>query len=89
MQSRTYNNGKILEYIYTLIPKSGLSTKENVFIDIESGVIINPDSIRLILDSGSEDSFKGVCCDLNESCEGWTTNSSDCWSTASGASWGF
>lgn len=88
VQSRTYNNGTVLEYIYTIVPPKGKSYTQNVFIDVESGEMINPKSRRLILDLNSENIFQGVCCNILDECEGWITEAGACWVTEDGLGWG-
>jgi hypothetical protein len=89
IQSRTYNDGTILEYIYTIVPKSGEVFKQSVFIDVSTGEVIDPDSIRLLLDRNSENTFQGICCNVvfDDDCEGWITEAGACWTTESGLSW--
>lgn len=87
IQSRTYNNGTVLEYIYTIVPSRGPAYKQNVFIDVLTGEIILPNSRRLILDLNSENKFKGVCCSVIEECEGWITQAGACWVTEAGLGW--
>jgi hypothetical protein len=90
MQSRTYNNGTILEYFFNVVPVNGATQRQNVFIDISTGLQINPKTVRLQLDYGSEDTFKGSCCTVfEESCEGWITDTSATWVTEDGSCWAF
>lgn len=87
-QSRTYNNGTIIEYTYTIVPSSGYSYKNTIYIDVDSGSLIDPNSITLTLDLNSEDSFQGTCCSIDDICgNGWETEDGLCWVTTSGVSW--
>jgi len=88
-QSRTYNNGTILEFIYTIVPKNGKSYKQSVFINTSNGELIDYTNMILILDEGSENKFQGICCTIipEDNCEGWITESGICWSTENGLSW--
>lgn len=89
IQSRTYNNGTVLEYIYKIVPAEGKAYKQNVFVDVSTGEAINPKSRRLVLDMNSENIFQGVCCNVvfGDDCEGWITESGSCWTTEDGLSW--
>jgi hypothetical protein len=89
IQSRTYNNGTILEYIYTIVPAKGESYENSVFLDINTGNLIDPSSRQLVLDSNSENTFQGICCNVvfNDDCEGWITEAGACWTTEDGLSW--
>ena len=90
-QSRIYNDNTILEYIYTIVPAKGDAYKQSVFINISTGAIVDPKSLKLTLDFNSEDKFKGVCCNelIEVECEGWATAGAACWVTENGLSWGF
>ena len=89
IQSRTYNGGTVIEYIYTIIPQKGETYKQHVFIDVSTGQIFDPTSRILQLDKGSENSFQGVCCNdvIEELCKGWITEAEFCWTTEDGLSW--
>lgn len=89
IQSRTYNNGRYLEYIYTLSPKSGKSSQTSVFIDVLNGKQIDPKTVTLYLDYGSENKFKGTCCEVYpDFCENaWVTESIIPWVTEDGLCW--
>jgi len=90
LQSRTYNNGTILEYFFNVTPAVGSTYRQNVFINIATGLPINPKDFRLQLDYGSEDTFKGSCCAaFEESCTGWITDTSQTWITEDGLCWAF
>lgn len=89
IQSRTYNNGTILEYIYTIVPPKGKTYKQSVFVDVQTGEVVDPIPSRLILDMSSENTFKGVCCTKEiEECNGWITEDEACWITDGGLGWG-
>ena len=87
--SRTYNGGKILEYIYTVAPEKGDSFKQSVFIEVSTGKIIKPDDYFLQVDRNNNNTFTSVCCNslIKDECEGWITENESCWVTASGLSW--
>lgn len=89
VQSRTYNNGRYLEYIYTLTPKNGKAQSTSVFIDVLNGQQINPKSVALYLDYGSENKFKGTCCEIYpDICENaWVTEQINPWVTEDGSCW--
>lgn len=88
IQSRTYNNGAILEYIYTISPEVGDTFQQHVFILVATGEILTELPLYLNEDVNSINSFQGVCCNvIEETCEGWITEDESCWITASGASW--
>lgn len=89
IQSRTYNNGQYLEYIYTIVPLIGATYKQNVFIRISDGVIVNPSELSLTLDKNSENIFQGICCPSTDICDGWQTQSNECWVTSNDLSWAF
>ena len=89
VQSRTYNNGTILEYTYTIIPAKGDAYHQTIYVDVNTGEIIDPNSVQLTLDMNSENSFQGVCCNdvLDDICVGWITEAGACWTTEAGLSW--
>lgn len=89
-QSRTYNNGSIIEYTYTVVPSKGSTYTQTIYIRVSDGQIIDPKSIVLTPDVNSENSFQGVCCNIafpDEGCEGWITEDGLCWITEDGLSW--
>ena len=88
-QSKTYNNGAILEYTYSVIPLSGAAIKKSIFVEVATGLILDPPPFNLVLDEGSQDSFQGICCStvIEEECEGWITNIEAWWVTEAGESW--
>lgn len=88
IQSKTYNGGKVIEYIYNIIPESGSAYKNSVFIDATTGLVIPmPKNLKF---DGVTNSFQGTCCaaTLPEECEGWITDDNECWITDGGLSWG-
>lgn len=85
--SRTYNNGTILEYIYKLTPIKGRQVKTSVFIDLSTGLQIDPKKVQLKIDFASENKFVGVCC--NDLCvNSWITEDSLCWAGEDNFTWG-
>lgn len=90
-QSRTYNGGTILEYIFNVVPVNGNMVSQNVFILIATGEIINPKSRIMQVDVNSENAFRGVCCTtaIDEICEGWSTINGNCWITDDNVEWAF
>lgn len=89
VQSRTYNNQTILEYFYNILNPNGRITVQSVFIDLRTSEKIDPNSVVLTLDVNSQNVFKGVCCEIEEDCEGWATEALECWVTKQGLSWDF
>ena len=87
IQSRTYNNGTILEYFYKISPKNGRQYTNSVFIEIASGKQIDPKKVSLTIDFASENKFLGVCCNI-DCVDSFITDTEICWATADGFTWG-
>jgi hypothetical protein len=86
IQSRTYNNGTILEYFFKVSPESGKTKKTSVFINLATGEKVDPKSVALKIDFASENKFAGICCNI--ACiDSWITIVNDCWA-GEGFSWG-
>jgi hypothetical protein len=86
IQSRTYNNGTILEYFFKVSPESGKTKKTSVFINLTTGEKVDPKSVALKIDFASENKFAGICCNI--ACfDSWITIVNDCWA-GEGFSWG-
>jgi hypothetical protein len=87
IQSRTYNNGTILEYFYNISPIKGRKVKTSTFINIATGQQIDPKTMSLRIDFASENKFLGVCCNI--SCvNSWVTSTDICWACDDNFTWG-
>ena len=87
IQSRTYNNGTVLEYFYKISPKNGKQYTNSVFIEISSGKQVDPKKVKLVMDFASENKFLGVCCSI-DCLDSFITNDGTCWACVDGFTWG-